>query len=324
MQKETVVKEYIREVLLREFEDEFGIGLGSDDLYNAFVKPFANVFGVAGAELAKTGRRVLTGLSVVVESVLSSFIPFLSADFNDIWKRHKESITGIEQKFAKYYDGVWDAFDNGDVFMMSFLYSPLSMFTNPVLRRAPGAFMSFLEKTEINVTTSKRGFHTGADKYSGGGGKHGDEYIGSYFEGVVREDSSKAAAAVEKMASDEVRRAVAASPIVKASTKEARAAVNGYLNKVYARAKAIAGANSVDELSRLTKDRIDTAKLKKVPQEKRAEAEKAIMKSVKSASKKFYVAELKKVIEQALKTGVPSSSPFILAYKKAIEQIGKL
>ena len=96
---EKLLREYVRSSLM--FEDDggydamspYGTSFGSgQDLYNIFIKPFTDVVDTAAGEVSKASVKVQTAAKVAFETVATTFIPFLSSDYDDIWDAEAQQI----------------------------------------------------------------------------------------------------------------------------------------------------------------------------------------------------------------------------------------
>lgn len=156
-QKQDLLRVYIRELLK---EDDGGMGgygglgglgglsdgmigpygmefVNRNELYDIFVQPFANVFGVAAGKVKELTQKTITLGRVVLEAVATTFLFWLRDDYAKIFENEKERIDKIRSEYGHYYDDVWNSLGNSDVMIAAFMYNPGLFLTTHLAKKAP-------------------------------------------------------------------------------------------------------------------------------------------------------------------------------------------
>lgn len=153
-----MLRESIRSIILQEFEgggggDYAGLGLGGagmpygmhfasgNQMYNAFIKPFTDVLGVAAGKTKELATKAVSAVKVAYEAIVTTFLPFMSDDYEKIFTAEKASIDKIRSEYSDVYSSTWTAFENNDILVPAFLYSPVAFLTMQFVKKAPQASM---------------------------------------------------------------------------------------------------------------------------------------------------------------------------------------
>lgn len=125
MRDETRALRALIETAIAESTDEFGYQFGSTrSLYDTFVKPVTDVGRVAKAELKKTAARGKALGKTAIEAAISTLIPILDADYDEIRAQAAEKIKSAEAEAGDAYDEVKRALSSSDAVMLALLYAP--------------------------------------------------------------------------------------------------------------------------------------------------------------------------------------------------------
>lgn len=328
----------------------FGMQFGSQsDLYNIFIRPFTDVAQTAAGKTKSMVSRTVTLAHVMFEAIATTLIPILASEYGEIFQRGNARLEKIEQEYKEVYDSTWSAFRDNDIALTAFFYKPTMAITAHAARLAPkalikslsllsgGSMDSFLSKVakkfdfgDIAIKPLERKTGLDTDKWSGhGGGGWGDGGGGAWMESFIREDEQKKEQKKPDigkiLSSEKVMNALETSQVMRKLQSQIQNTVNSTLNDAVNMASEVFKANTVEQLVRLTKKNIpEVTKLKSLPQQERAKAEKVILMTTKKSIKKLYTDNLEKTIKQAQSAGVPSDHPFIAAYHKAIDTINKM
>jgi uncharacterized protein YjgD (DUF1641 family) len=354
-----VLEEYVRGLINEDWGDtEGGFGMmyaSPKDMYDVFIKPFADVIGVASGrtqELMAAGGLLL---KTVIWSAVTTVVPFISQDYQEIFSDYRSRIDKIKQDHADVYKATWDAFRDEDFLVASFFYAPDKFLTAYTARKAPLATAKLLNtlsggKLDSVVERIRRAMHkvqrsavsplkgtastvigglagkaTGALKDIVPGASEARYYRGEEL--VEKED--KRAKAMEKIAdyvtSDKLVSTALSGAPAQAVQKATRAATQGTLERVLKSATTVMQAKSLEDVQRFTGKPIKGLdKLQNVQGEERQKAEAQALSQIKDEAKKFYVKSLTGDVKQMVQAGVPKDNPMIAAYVKTIEAIKKL
>ena len=211
-----LLRECIKETLLSEDMggDYAGLGLdpmagspygahfaSGDQLYNIFIKPFADVVGVAAGKTKEVSVKAQTLLKVTFESVLTTLLPIFKDKYEEIFASEKQKIDQIKSEYADVYQATWDAFQDADVMIAAFMFRPDLFITAQFAKKAPRAAAEILsvlsggsldnilrgilkgggERKRGHRGTSDSGGTGGGDPYGYTGGGDG---MGMYGESV--------------------------------------------------------------------------------------------------------------------------------------------
>jgi hypothetical protein len=350
MKSEQLLREYVLRVLseddggvygdLASFDagmNPYGMNLGSgEDLYNVFVKPFADVATTAMGKGKELSQHAQTVVKVAFEAVATSIIPILSDSYSEIFAKEKERIDKIREEYKDVYQSNWDAFKDDDVMCTAFCYAPAAVLTARLAKKSPkvaiamisalsgGTLDPWLEKVKhaFGITDKEEEPKTGLN-FSGEGPGMGP------VESVVREDANGGERPKpdisELLSSDKLHAKLQNSPIVQRMEQEGKALVRNTLQQVFKQAQGVMKATSLQDLQNKTGTHLKGMdKLNKVPQQERKAAEQAILSSTKKAMKAFYTKNLEAQVKQAIQAGVPQDSPYVQDIQTAISHVKAL
>jgi hypothetical protein len=357
-----LLKEYVRTLLSEEGDhggygaydlistgmsmSPYGVHYGSgNDLYNIFIKPFADVVNTTIGKTKELSVKAQTLVRTAFETIATTIIPILRDDYKQIFDQERHALQKIKQEYSEVYKSNWDAFLDNDVLVAAFFYAPAAFFTIGFARKAPDALLGMLStltggRTDDVVHRIKNRHNQGHDQHRshghvGGFGRanyhHKKGELGpigagiDYYEGVVREASeggSEGADLAKLFSSKKLHAMIEDNQLVKQMESQGRAAVQASLKDVLDRAKAVMSARTLQDLQSKTKAKLQGLdKLQQVPQQDRQKFEQAILKSTKESMKSFYLKNLEAQVKQATDGGVPTSSPYVQAYHDTIGKI---
>jgi hypothetical protein len=286
------------------------------------------VAGKAGETSVKTQTLLKTGF----ESLMTTFIPFLSDDYSRIFAKEQNAIEKLKQKYKPVYDATWESLQDRDVTFLAMLYSPKMFFAADFLQKAPAAVMStasILSGGRLDGVLSKikNAFHITKNKSSGNDSSYNNyesnNRAGNHlFE--ADEDAKPKKTIVDVLSSEKIVNAFLNSPETQRAQQAAQKIVQDALTQAYNTAKSVADAKSVEDLAKVTGKQIDLSKLRSIPQNERQTAEQQLLKAVKASSKEFIVKNLIAQVQSARKSGVPENSQYILDYNRIIQRIRSL
>jgi hypothetical protein len=328
----------------------FGAHFASgNQLYNAFVKPFVDVVQTAAGKTKEITRSSLTLLATVFESVKTTLVPALKANYEKIFEQEKKDLEKIRSEYQSVYNSTWEAFADPDVMIPAFMMRPDLFVTAKFIRESPK-----VAKNLLNILTGgkierlfkpkekeKRKYTTKLDKFANwlqqdSRGSNNDPWgaePGMSFEGLVREDKETKQKKEELLKqkllklvhNKDVIELIRQNPEVERMMNDSKEIVGNTLNTIIRQAEVLAHAHSLKEIETKLDIKIpELAKLNKIPQDKRQEAEKQLLDSVRSGMIEVYVTQLQSYINHATKLGISEEHPFIKAYKNAITKIKSL
>jgi hypothetical protein len=360
--RQHLLREYVRQVLVEDDGGggDFGFGGWSmgggcfgahfadhHQLYDAFVKPFTNIFNVASAEVQKLSTRAQALGRVAFETIVTTFIPLLEDSYDEIFADEKKQIEALESKYADTYKDVFDSFLDMDFMIPVFMFRPDLFLTAQLARKSP-----IVVAHAVNTATGGRFSNNRVMQYwmtprsgdpnrfkagrgmggygSGYGGSFGADmggYGGGIGEGMIHErDAKKKQSPEEALAkfveSPDVKKAIASDAKSQRMAKAGTEVTYRTLRSAVSDAQKILSTKTLDDIIRLTGKRPpDAEKLKKLPDEERKVAEQKIVQALHASAKQFCSFPLRKRLEGYKAAGVPEGHPFVKAYEKAIAKI---
>lgn len=336
LRTKVLLREYVQEILKEDMGGDYG-GLGidamagspygmhyasQDQLYKIFVKPFADVVGVAAGKTKELSQKGQTLLKVAFESIATTLVPILKDSYGEIFAKEKEEIDKIRSEYGEVYNATWEAFKEMDVLVAAFMYRPDLFMTVQFARKAPKAAAKLL--SVLSGGTLDKVLH-GILKSDGGGSKGGGGSF-PWSEGLVREDKEQPNAAEQKleklMGNKKVHKILANSQKVQQMSKVGEQLVQGTLKSVLEQAQAVLAAKSLQDVQqKLGKKLPGLDKLQQVPQQERQKAEQDLLAGVKKGMKEFYVKQLEGQVKAAVEAGVPKDHPYVKDYSAVIGKI---
>jgi len=164
-QQDKLLREYIRRTLKRKLinEDSYGESLttafmdsgqmiqpsfysGGQDpgpLLKAFVEPFTDVFKTAVAGVKEITTDVATLLRIAFEAVVTTIVPFISADYQAIFDRRDKRMEDIKREYEDVYSRT-DAALGDDAKLMGFMLNPAAFLAGSAALKAPAATKELL------------------------------------------------------------------------------------------------------------------------------------------------------------------------------------
>ena len=349
LKEHRILREYVRTVL-REDDGGFGGGMGGSEamgaygvhyasggqLYDIFVKPFVDVATVATGKTKEMSQRVQTMGKVAFETVATTLLPWLSSDYEEIFKKESEELDKIRSEYGDVYAATWDAFKNKDVALTAFFCYPGAVLTGFLAKKAPEValkMLSVISGGEMDgvVGKIKKAFGGGSGKSKGGGtfsSPGGDKT--PWMESILREagedkQKNKKQKLADIVTNEKLVKKALNSPKAQRMQKEAQAAMQNTLQQVFERAQAVVTSKSLEELQKkIGKPLKGLDKLKQAKPEERASAEKQLLDSLRKSMKEFYAKSLEGQVKDAVEAGIPKDSGFVTAYSEVIRKIRSL
>jgi hypothetical protein len=166
------LRSFIREAII--FEDsDYGMdpysggggggGGGDGSMFKLFVEPFLDVGKTVMGQSKELMVKFKSFAHVAFEAVVSSMIPFLSADYKKIFEKEKSDIQSIRSQYQSVYDRTNKAFKDSDLGITAALAFPEALFTAKFLKGAPsvvGEISSSLLGGRVNKGTLENLFFT--------------------------------------------------------------------------------------------------------------------------------------------------------------------
>lgn len=351
---ETLLREYVRGILT---EDDYGMGAfdytdpgpyasrfgTSQDLYDAFVSPFVDVFKTAVGKTKEVAQATKTLLTVALQTVLTTLIPIYGYNYSSLFDEQDEKIEKIRDEYKDVYDRTESALKNSDAGMLAFMASPILTSTYWVGKKSPDVIKGALsaatggESDELFDSLKEKAIAAerwlvgddGESRSSSSSKKKSPKDF--YGESRIVEAEAKAQIkskiTPEKILKSNVFTSrVAESPRLKEMQRVAIATYRETLTKIYSQAEdLLKKAKTVEDLEKLAKKPIkDIEKVKALKGEERAKAEKMLIDSVRKSMKEFYVKSLNDQVDSVVRVGIPEESQYVLDFKAMIKKIQAL
>lgn len=316
-----------------------GSGMGYEGeggaLLNIFVKPFTDVFQTAVGKTKELSIKTQTFMKVAKEALLSTFIPLVAGDYEEIFEEEKQDIEKLKQKYGPIYQANHDAFKHPDFVISAFLTAPEALLTYAAAKLSPGAllwFMDVLTGDQLRPALRKLKNTDHGSKLLGlmkqfAAGtamnlnhEQNEARIIEARPPTVRDDIKNISNTIKSLFGD-----VSGSKKVQQVEKDAHAVVEKVLKSTMKLAAKISEADTVEELSKnLGLNNSVIQKFKSLPAQERQQAEAAFMRSVKTASAQIITNPLKSRVQNAQAVGIPASSYFVQAHLATIKKIERM
>jgi hypothetical protein len=242
-----LIQEYIRGVLLTE---DLDVGITHDliggwgsatggDLAKTFLTPFTDVIKTAGTEAKELAQRGGTFLKVLLNAAISIVVPFLDAEYKEIFAAEERAISAIRASNKDVYDRTFKAL-KGDAAALAFFAAPQAFIAANAMKMGPGVGAELLSIA------------------SGG-------FTDKYFQSVMKESADDQAAkeALEKALNDpEVKKAI------NSNSQKLQKIADGILNALTVKADAMAtktkevmSPGGIQRLKKLVEESLPNLKL---------------------------------------------------------------
>ena len=351
----------MRKRVLKEYYsyDDFGYGnydFGYGSYGGGFSSGKSGVMGTilggvfnAGKVLVgatkEVARRIITGIKMIVPIIVGTFVPALQENYQKIFAEEKEDIKRIRAENEKVMKQVNAAFA-GDAELFMFFAAPGAVTTGYLIKKAPQILDGMLSTVTGGVfdkTLRRHGRSDLFDSYRGPGGPLLSEKKDPEEEEKALKAKMEATALVDKAFRESPQAQIIRKELMERHAKTLRQAIE--------MANAVLGANSLDELERITGKSVPAEAMalmkgeakpqpSKKPQpndeeekeedeqsvtltpEDRQMAEAQTLESTKAAIKNFYALPIKAFIEAATRLGVPRSHPIVAKHEEVIQRMG--
>lgn len=293
----------------------FGAGWGSSssDLKKAFFDPFADVVKTVFGKTKEVVRSAKTLFRVIFETLATTFIPFVTDSYKEIFEKEKQDLERIRSEYSDVYERTNQAFSSGDAAVLGMMVAPGAVFGAALAKKGPGVVKGLLDVVTGGSFSDDAGPKVGSRKRDGGGGGGPSSFFkDSYTRAGSRlyeADDQDQKAQIEKMLQDpKVINAIKqklkplASQIMKVKQEK--------LNDSVKMAKSVVTAKSAADLEKVISSK-GTAELKKKILKTKG-MEKATPEQIDS-----FISELPK------KSGQMLQNVFLLPIKTEYETLKK-
>lgn len=113
-------------------------------LLKAFVEPFTDVFKTAVAGVKQITTDVATLLRVAFETVVTTIVPFISADYQAIFDRRDKRMEDIKREYEDVYSRTDEALGGDDAKLLGFMLNPAVFLAGSAALKAPAATKELL------------------------------------------------------------------------------------------------------------------------------------------------------------------------------------
>jgi len=113
-------------------------------LLKAFVEPFTDVFKTAVAGVKAITTDVATLLRVAFETVVTTIVPFISADYQAIFDRRDKRMEDIQREYEDVYSRTDAALGGDDAKLLGFMLNPAAFLAGSAALKAPAATKELL------------------------------------------------------------------------------------------------------------------------------------------------------------------------------------
>jgi hypothetical protein len=321
MTSKKILKEYIQEVISEDVGTDWGGPYGpmlanNDQMYKTFIKPFADVFGVASGKTKQLSQKAQTVGKVAFETIATTLFPFLSSDYKQIFDKEKQAIDKIKSDYNEVYAATWDAFRNKDIAFLAMMYSPATVLGYKLFSKSTETscnFLSAISGGELDgfLEKAKSKYLAKSRKSEGA---------------LLEDDENQSQNKFAKVLSDKrvISKAID-SPTAQRMSADAQKIVRETLSNAYNHAQKVLNAKSVQDIQSVTGKNIPGLdKLKQIPEQERQAFETQLLTTLKKSMKEFYIKALENNVKDAMNSGIPQDSAFVKDYANVISKIKSL
>lgn len=355
---EKLLREYVRG-LLKENGDMYGYEFASKgEMYSGFIQPFVDVFKTAIGKSKEVTRKARTLLTVGLQAVLTTVVPFIGADYSDLFKKEKEDIDKIRDQYKDVYERTDKALRSNDAALLAFMAFPAAFLGFKAASMAPGALKSLLSAAtggasdELFAKVKQKAEK--AEQWSLGKDEEAEvskrkpkkrkeekpeeppDREEAVEESQINEDENldvqQFKLTPKKVLTNKGFLAKSlASPRAKEMQSAATEIYRRSLDDAYKQILAFfKGTKTVEDLEKVmrgklkgdVKSKID--EIKKLPPEEKTKAEEILLKGIRDAAKEMYVKNLTERVEGVLRAGIPEDSQFVKDHRAVIQKISNL
>lgn len=347
--KNRLLREYVRKVLAEDdlggyAGDYAGIGLNTDsgpygrsygsnqDLYDAFIGPWTDVFKTAVGKTKEITRSAITAVDVVIGTVLTTIIPGLGRTYEDAFKEEQKDLEKIRGQYKDVYDKTDQALASTDASVLAFMASPAIVLSKMAADKSP-----VVAKEILSVATGGKSDELfkdamkskSSDDSSGKskGKKEPRDFFGESQEiNEEQKESEKMARARKVLTDREFLMQATNSPTFREMQSSAVDLYRGTLKNIYKQAEdVLKKAKTIDDIQKISKKPIPEAdKIKKLPPEEKAKAEKLLINGVRKAMKDYYVKSLEQQVDSVVRAGIPEEAQYVKDFRTLIQKIKAL
>jgi hypothetical protein len=308
-----------------------GIGGGPyyspGSLKKIFVEPFTTAIGAAAGKVKEMARRAVGLVRIAFETVMTTLVPFLRDNYDEIFEKQKEDIQKIKSEYSAYSKSVDEAFENDDFKALAFIAFPGAALAGKFVQDGPEAAKKILSVATGGVSDE---YLEGRGKSKKSPGSIFDSYARSYAK-LLREageeggGEKKEVSLADKIGSKKfIEEIMKGSPTMMSASKKARDLYRDSLEKVFKEASGVLKAKSIDEIEKVLGKKVPgTDKLKQLKPEERKRGEEELLKATRESLKKMYTKSLKDDVKKVSDV-FGDDFPFVQDYNKVIAAIEKL
>lgn len=303
-----------------EYGDEFGdFDAGSaSDFRKAFIDPFADVVKVALGSVAEISSKARAALSVFMKGIPGLVIPFVTARYEKIFAEEEARMQKIQQKYGDIFAKTDDVF-KGDAGLVAFMLNPYEMLVKKAIDAPPASVIDIVQAItgqdpDVVDKTEKLRKTLGSDKRQ--------ESVMS-LKDMIFEASPADRQEIMKVLKD-VEDKIKSSQVTKDIQAQARNAIEDTLGAFERDAEQVASAKTIEDLEKLSGEKIDVSSLAEVPDEEQEEVNIAASKAVKNAYYDALTYGLELAIEEFEDADIPEGAELSMRYKNVVNKINGL
>lgn len=339
------LRSFIREAII--FEDsDYGMdpysggggggGGGDGSMFKLFVEPFLDVGKTVMGQSKELIVKLKSSALVAFEAIVSSFIPFLSADYKKIFEKEKSQLQSIRSQYQSVYDRTNKAFKNSDIGIAAVLSFPDVFLTSKFLKEMPevaGEMSSILLGGKVNKSSLEDLFFSRVGKVNL------NQLKSRFSEGKKRRDKKQQKRELEEIIKlrAKVMREALQQPEAKEMQENCLEVLKQAPLEVLEKTKQYANINSIQDIEKMLNE-IDAgdkrSQIKNALEElkknsmgdKSSETSnvKAVISGSKKALKNMSLEKITKNLNEIRSTGVPADSEIVKFYNEIIAEIKKI
>lgn len=338
LKEKKLLKRYVKESLndyksflvveyISSDDSDMGGSYGTqDDLFNTFIKPFADVIGTVIGQTKEVARRGMTVLHVAFETLMTTLVPFLTDSYDEIFAKEKADVQAIRSQYQSYYDSTSKALGSSEAKILAFMAFPGAALTGKFVSDSPGAVKGILSVATGGISDEYLGSRGSSQK---GPSSVFDSYSRAYCQLLSEDNDNKnvnsaSPTLVQKIGSKKfIDFIIKKSPMMKAAQKEASILHQAMINERIKPILSIIDASTLEELSKVLKKPLIHPDMKNLDPEQKLstqEFENKSLISMKNTAIAAAIKEIQKYIEPIMRS-FGNDHPVVQDYTRILDAI---
>lgn len=290
-----LIREYVSEALV-EYADLPNIS--DETISKHLIQPFVRLGKAIAGSAKEISSKAITVLQTTVGLIVTTFIPFVKVEYDEIFEADKVRTQKIRDEYAHVYDEIRESIGKSDMLWLAFAYNPSLFLSTYLIKKSPGAVKNLLSIV------------------SGGALDDALSNIKSVDDLKKIANNKKVSKHVDRRLADISQKSVKSHKIT--------------LDKVWLLATTLLAAKTLKDLNALlgkseaAETKKSLKKLEQLPPDEKQKSDEAALDAVKASVKKFFIKDLNDKVNTMLSQGIDESNSLVTQYVNLINKIKRL